>query len=317
MKKFLPTVLVVLVFLLTNSIYIVNEAEQIVVTQFGKPVGDPITEAGLKFKIPFIQKIIRFEKRILEWDGAANEIPTKDDKYIFIDSFARWKIADPLVFYKAAKNERNAQSRLDDVIDGIVRDEISNRNMEEIIRFTDRAMETYDDEDKKQSTAGEQETFIGARLDILKSILTNVQNKLVELDMGIEVLDVQIKRIDYNKQVQQKLFDRMISEQNMIAEKYRAQGQGKKQEILGLQIQEEKTILSEAYKKAQKIRGDADAYAIKTYSEAYEQRKNGKVDQDAVEFYEFLKSLDAYENIFDSSTRLILSTDSQFFKYLK
>ena len=317
MKKFLPTVLVVLVFLLTNSIYIVNEAEQIVVTQFGKPVGDPTTEAGLKFKIPFIQKIIRFEKRILEWDGAANEIPTKDDKYIFIDSFARWKIADPLVFYKAAKNERNAQSRLDDVIDGIVRDEISNRNMEEIIRFTDRAMETYDDEDKKQSTAGEQETFIGARLDILKSILTNVQKKLVELDMGIEVLDVQIKRIDYNKQVQQKLFDRMISEQNMIAEKYRAQGQGKKQEILGLQIQEEKTILSEAYKKAQKIRGDADAYAIKTYSEAYEQRKNGKVDQDAVEFYEFLKSLDAYENIFDSSTRLILSTDSQFFKYLK
>tara|TARA_B100000676_G_scaffold299527_1_gene343985 strand:- start:63 stop:1016 length:954 start_codon:yes stop_codon:yes gene_type:complete len=317
MKKFLPTVLVVLVFLLTNSIYIVNEAEQIVVTQFGKPVGDPTVEAGLKFKIPFIQKIIRFEKRILEWDGAANEIPTKDDKYIFIDSFARWKIADPLVFYKAAKNERNAQSRLDDVIDGIVRDEISNRNMEEIIRFTDRAMETYDDEDKKQSTAGEQETFIGARLDILKSILTNVQNKLVELDMGIEVLDVQIKRIDYNKQVQQKLFDRMISEQNMIAEKYRAQGQGKKQEILGLQIQEEKTILSEAYKKAQKIRGDADAYAIKTYSEAYEQRKNGKVDQDAVEFYEFLKSLDAYENIFDSSTRLILSTDSQFFKYLK
>jgi len=317
MKKFLPTVLVVLVFLLTNSIYIVNEAEQIVVTQFGKPVGDPTVEAGLKFKIPFIQKIIRFEKRILEWDGAANEIPTKDDKYIFIDSFARWKIADPLVFYKAAKNERNAQSRLDDVIDGIVRDEISNRNMEEIIRFTDRAMETYDDEDKKQSTAGEQETFIGARLDILKSILTNVQKKLVELDMGIEVLDVQIKRIDYNKQVQQKLFDRMISEQNMIAEKYRAQGQGKKQEILGLQIQEEKTILSEAYKKAQKIRGDADAYAIKTYSEAYEQRKNGKVDQDAVEFYEFLKSLDAYENIFDSSTRLILSTDSQFFKYLK
>ena len=317
MKKFLPTVLVVLVFLLTNSIYIVNEAEQIVVTQFGKPVGDPIVEAGLKFKIPFIQKIIRFEKRILEWDGAANEIPTKDDKYIFIDSFARWKIADPLVFYKAAKNERNAQSRLDDVIDGIVRDEISNRNMEEIIRFTDRAMETYDDEDKKQSTAGEQETFIGARLDILKSILTNVQNKLAELDMGIEVLDVQIKRIDYNKQVQQKLFDRMISEQNMIAEKYRAQGQGKKQEILGLQIQEEKTILSEAYKKAQKIRGEADAYAIKTYSEAYEQRKNGKVDQDAVEFYEFLKSLDAYEDIFDSSTRLILSTDSQFFKYLK
>ena len=318
MKKLLPTILVVALFLLANSIFIVNEAEQVVVTQFGKPVGNSITQAGLKFKIPFIQKVIRFEKRILEWDGAANEIPTNDDKYIFIDSFARWKISDPLTFYKAAKNERNAQSRLDDVIDGIVRDEISNRNMEEIIRYTGRAMETYDDEQKKQSAAVEEENTVGARLDILNSILINVQNKLAELDMGIEVLDVQLKRIDYNSQVQSKLFNRMISEQSMIAEKYRAQGQGKKQEILGLQIQEEKTILSIAYKQAQKIRGDADAYAIKTYSNAYEQSdENGKIDSDAVEFYEFLKSLDAYENIFDSSTRLILSTDNEFFKYLK
>jgi membrane protease subunit HflC len=309
MKKLFPTILALLVFFLINSVFIINEAEQAVVTQFGKPVGDSITDAGLQFKIPFIQKVIRFEKRILEWDGAANEIPTEDDKYIFIDTFARWKISDPLVFYKAAKNERNAQSRLDDVIDGIVRDEISIRSMEEIIRSTSRQMETYDD----TPTAGGN----GARGEIVKNILMKVSSKLKELDMGIEVLDVQLKRIDYNTQVQSKLFNRMISEQNMIAEEYRGQGQGRKQNRLGEQIRDEKKILSEAYMKAQVIKGAADAYAIKRYSEAYEQRdENNKINKDAVELYEFLKSLDAYEAVFDSSSRLILSTESKFFKYL-
>jgi len=310
MKKLFPIILALLVFFLINSVFIVNEAEQVVVTQFGKPVGDSIIDSGLKFKIPFIQKVIRFEKRILEWDGAANEIPTEDDKYIFIDTFARWKISDPLVFYKAAKNERNAQSRLDDVIDGIVRDEISIRKMEEIIRSTSRPMETYED---KPTIGG-----VGARGQIIKSILKKVSTKLADLKMGIEVLDVQLKRIDYNTQVQSKLFNRMISEQNMIAEEYRGQGQGRKQNRLGEQIRDEKRILSEAYMKSQKIRGDADAYAIKRYSEAYEQRdENNKINKHAVELYEFLKSLDAYEIVFDSSSRLILSTESEFFKYLK
>ena len=310
MKKFFPSFLAVIVVILFNSIFITNEAQQAIVTQFGKPVGEPIVEAGLKFKIPFIQKVIIFDKRILEWDGAANEIPTKDDKYIFIDTFARWRISDPLTFFKAAKNERNAQSRLDDVIDGIVRDEISNRNMEEIIRSSGRSMETYEDEPTTVNT--------GARSEIIQNILDNVTLKLADLKMGIEVLDVQLKRIDYNKQVQSKLFNRMISEQNMIAEEYRGQGQGRKQTRLGEQIRDEKKILSEAYMKSQKIRGDADAYAIKRYSEAYEQRDSkGKINKDAVEFYEFLKTLDAYENVFDSSSRIILSTDSEFFKYLK
>ena len=310
MKKFFPSFFAVIVVIFFNSIFITNEAQQAIVTQFGKPVGEPIVEAGLKFKIPFIQKVIIFDKRILEWDGAANEIPTKDDKYIFIDTFARWRISDPLTFFKAAKNERNAQSRLDDVIDGIVRDEISNRNMEEIIRSTSRSMETYEDEPTLINS--------GARSEIIQNILSNVTLKLADLKMGIEVLDVQLKRIDYNKQVQSKLFNRMISEQNMIAEEYRGQGQGRKQTRLGEQIRDEKQILSEAYMKSQKIRGDADAYAIKRYSEAYEQRDSkGKINKDAVEFYEFLKTLDAYENVFDSSSRIILSTDSDFFKYLK
>ena len=310
MKKLFPSFLAVFFVIILNSVFIINEAQQAIVTQFGKPVGDPIVDAGLKFKIPFIQKVIMFDKRILEWDGAANEIPTKDDKYIFIDTFARWRISDPLTFFKAAKNERNAQSRLDDVIDGIVRDEISNRNMEEIIRSSSRSMETYEDEPTLVNS--------GARSEIIQNILNNVTLKLADLKMGIEVLDVQLKRIDYNKQVQSKLFNRMISEQNMIAEEYRGQGQGRKQTRLGEQIRDEKKIISEAYMKSQKIRGDADAYAIKRYSEAYEQRDSkGKINKDAVEFYEFLKTLDAYENVFDSSSRIILSTDSDFFKYLK
>lgn len=305
-KSFLYTILFALI-LFMNSLYIINESEQAIVTQFGRPVKS-VTAAGIKFKTPFIQKVLRFDKRILEWDGAANEIPTKDDKYIFIDAYARWKISDPLKFYKSARNERNAQTRIDDVIDGIVRDEISNRQMEEIIRSTDRKMETYDEEDKKQSTTDSKEVVPGARLNILNTILDNVSSKLGELDMGIEVLDVQIKRMNYNPQVQSKLFNRMISEQNMIAEKYRAQGQGKKQEILGLQIQEEKTILSDAYKESQKIKGRADAKATKIYAESY--------DRDRA-FYEFIKSLDAYKATLDSTTKLILSTDSKFFKYLE
>ena len=307
-KSFLPTFLVVIVVILLNSIFILREDEQAVVTQFGKPVGDSITSAGLKFKIPLIQKVIKFDKKILEWDGAANEIPTNDDKYVFIDAFARWKISDPLKFYKAARNERIAQSRLDDVIDGIVRDKISNREMVEIIRSTDRKMETYDEGDKQQSTANQEATLGGARLDIINNILEKVSSKLKELDMGISVIDVQLKRIDYNAQVQSKLFNRMISEQNMIAEKYRAQGEGKKQEILGIQHQKEKEILSEAYKTSQKIKGEADANAIKIYADSYNQNPD---------FYEFIRSLDAYEKVLDPSTKLILSTDNEFLKYLK
>ena len=307
-KTFFPSFLAVGLIILLNSVFILREGEQAIVTQFGKPVGDSIVDAGLKFKIPLIQKVIKFDKRILEWDGAANEIPTKDDKYVFIDAFARWQISDPLKFYKAARNERTAQSRLDDVIDGIVRDEISNREMVEIIRSTNRIMETYDEGDKQQSVANRETTLEGARLNILGDIVANVEVRLEELDMGISVLDVQLKRIDYNSQVQSKLFNRMISEQNMIAEKYRAQGEGKKQEILGIQIQKEKEILSEAYKKSQKIRGEADAKAIKIYADSYNQ--NPKL-------YEFIRSLDAYEKVLDSSTKLILSTDSEFLKYLK
>ena len=302
MKNIFPTVSLLIVILILNSVYVIKEGEQAIVTQFGKPVSGSITDAGLKFKIPLIQKVIKFDKRILEWDSDAREIPTKDSKYVYIDAFARWKIIDPLQFYKSAKNEMIAQSRLDDVLDGIVRDEISNRMMAEIIRSTDRIMATYDD------SSEDLQNDKGARIDIVQEILNKTSVKLAELNMGIEVLDVQLKRIDYNKQVQLKLFNRMISEQNMIAEKYRAQGQGKKQEILGTQIHKEKEIISNAYLESQKIRGEADAEAIKIYAKAYNQDP---------EFYDFIKSLDAYELTLNKDTRLILSTDSEFLKFLE
>jgi membrane protease subunit HflC len=288
---------------------VVNEKEQAVIIQFGKPIGNTIMEAGLKFKMPLIQSVIKFDKRILEWDGAANEIPTKDNKYIFIDAFARWKIIDALQFYKSAKNEMLAQSRLDDIIDGAVRDEITNRTMNEIIRSTQRQMQTSEEEEGDDITSGGTNDNLtkGARLDIINSIKVNVTSRLTELQMGIEVVDIQLKRINYNKQVQSKLFNRMISEQNMIAEKYRGQGQGKKQEILGMQIQKSKEVRSQAYLEAQIIMGDADAEAVSIYAEAYNK---------SPEFYNFKKSMETYTKTLDSTTKVIMSTDGKYFKYL-
>ena len=306
-KTYINIIFVLLVLLISNSFIIIKESEQAIVTQFGKPVGNAITDSGLHFKIPLIQTVTKFDKRILQWDGSANEIPTKDNKYIFIDTFARWKISDALQFFKSAKNEMLAQSRLDDIIDGAVRDEISNRYMSEIIRSSNRDMETYESEIENKNT---EEDFLktGAREKIIESILSNVSDKLIDLNLGIEVVDVHIKRVAYNLQVQEKLFNRMISEQNMIAEKYRAQGQGKKQEILGKQIQKEKEIISNAYLKSQEIRGQADAKATKIYASAYNKDKD---------FYEFFKTLDSYKSTLDPSTLFILSTDNKYLKYIE
>ena len=294
-----------------NSFFIINEKEQAVKTEFGRPVGGPIVDAGLHFKLPLIQTIIKFEKRVLEWDGVANEIPTKDNKYILIDTFARWKISNALEFYKSAKNEMLAQSRLDDIIDGAVRDEISNRTMGEIVRSTDRKMEIYISESEGETSGAydnEELNSPGARIDIISSILSKVDEKLLELNMGIEIVDVQIKRVSYNKQVQTKLFNRMVSEQNMIAEKYRAQGQGKKQEILGKQIQREKEITSGAYLASQKIKGKADAEATEIYANTYSK---------SPEFYNYLKTLETYKKTLDPSTFFILSTDNKYLKFLE
>ena len=303
-------ILVGVVILGFGSIYTINEAEQAVVTQFGKPVGGAITDAGIHFKTPIVQTVIKFDKRILEWDGSANEIPTLDNKYIFIDAFARWRISDALQFYKSAKNEMLAQSILDDILDGAVRDEIANRTMVEIVRSSNRVMVIQDVESSSVNVSNkvlEDYSAKGARLEIVESILESVSKRLLDLKMGIEILDVQLKRINYTSQVQEQVFKRMISGQNQIAEKYRAQGQGKKQEILGMQVQRKKEIISSAYLESQKIKGEADANATRIYADAY-----GK----SSEFYNFIKTLDTYSNTLDSSTQFILSTDNHYLKYL-
>mgnify|MGYP000380286537 FL=1 len=311
MKQTIFLIIVVGVVVLGfGSIYTINETEQAVVTQFGKPVGGAITDAGVHFKTPIIQTVIKFDKRILEWDGSANEIPTLDNKYIFIDAFARWRISDALQFYKSAKNEMLAQSRLDDILDGAVRDEIANRTMVEIVRSSNRAMIIQDVESSSVNVNNKDikdQSSKGARLEIVESILESVSKRLLDLNMGIEILDVQLKRINYTRQVQEQVFNRMISGQNQIAEKYRAQGQGKKQEILGMQVQRKKEIISGAYLESQKIKGEADANATRIYADAY-----GK----SPEFYNFIKTLETYSNTLDSSTQFILSTDNHYLKYL-
>ena len=302
--------LLVILIIGYSSIYIINEKQQAIVTQFGKPIGGAISEAGIHFKTPLIQTVIKFEKRILEWDGSAKEIPTLDNKYIKIDAFARWRISDALQFYKSAKNEILAQSLLDDILDGAVRDEIANRTMVEIVRSSNRVMAIQDVESSTVNINDEivQDYSVnGARLEIIESILNSVSNKLLELEIGIEIIDVNLKRINYTQTVQEQVFKRMISGQEQIAEKYRAQGQGKKQEILGMQVRRKKEIISGAYLESQKIKGDADAEATRIYANAY-----GK----SPEFYNFIKTLDTYKNTLDSTTQFILSTDNPYLRYL-
>jgi len=307
--------LVIVIILLGTSLYILDETQQAIITQFGKPVGQPITTAGIHFKVPFIQKVIVFDKRVLEWDGNPQEIPTLDNKFIYIDTFARWRISDALAFYKSNRSEMVGYSRLDDLLDGAVRDEIANHTLPEIIRSSARPMsivvvESSDLGLEGDSTMVEDLNIFGARKKIIENIASNVGKKLAELNLGIEVIDLQIKKVDYNKEVQKKVFDRMISEQKRIAEKYRAIGQGEKQRILGKQSQKMKEILSGAYLEAQTIRGKADGQAVKIYADAYNRTTESR------DFYKFLRTLEAYQATIDSSTTLILSTDNEFLQYL-
>jgi membrane protease subunit HflC len=307
--------LVIVVILLGTSLYILNETQQAIITQFGKPVGQPVTTAGIHLKVPFIQKVIVFDKRVLEWDGNPQEIPTLDNKFIYIDTFARWRISDALAFYKSNRSEMVGYSRLDDLLDGAVRDEIANHTLPEIVRSSARpmsivAVESADLVPEEDSTEVEDLDIPGARKKIIENIATNVGKKLADLNLGIEVIDLQVKKVDYNTEVQKKVFDRMISEQKRIAEKYRAIGQGEKQRILGKQSQKMKEILSGAYLEAQAIRGKADGQAVKIYADAYNRTTDSR------DFYKFLRTLEAYQATIDSSTTLILSTDNEFLQYL-
>lgn len=306
MKKPILVLLIGAVLILgVNSIYVVNEAEQAIVTELGKPVGD-IRLPGAHFKIPFIQNVNRFERRIMKWDGDPNQIPTKDKRFIWIDTTARWRITDPLLFFKTVATERGAQSRLDDIIDSAVRDAVSERLLVELVRGSDyRAQADETERFEVEGVEVKKEELIG-REEILAGLLEKAQASTPEY--GIELLDVQIKRINYVEQVRKRVYERMINERKKVAAEYRSEGEGEKAEILGKMERELKEIRSEAYRKALEIRGAADAEAAAIYAEAYNQDK---------EFYAFLRTLESYRKSIQANGRLVISTDSDYYKYLK
>ena len=287
------------------SVYTVSETEQIIVTQFGKPVGGPITDAGLHVKFPFIQTLHRFDKRWLEFDGDANQIPTKDKKYIWVEVYARWRIADPLRFYQAVGDERGGQSRLDDVVDGQTRNAVASFDLIEIVRSTNRPFQVTEELEGIGSAEAMTKIEVGR-----EKIAQVVLKKSAEItpQFGIELEDVRFKRINYIDTVQQKVFERMISERRRIAERSRSEGQGRAAEIRG---QKERDILgatSVGYKSAQELKGAADAKATAIYARAYTKDP---------ELYQFLKSMETLKEGLDPDTWLILSTDTELLKYLK
>ncbi len=307
MKGIKPTivlaVVLVLIVVATVFLFTVSETDQVIVTQFGSPKR-VIKEAGLHFKLPFIEKVNTLEKRVLEWDGNPTQVPTLDKKYIWIDSFARWRITDPLVFFKTVKMESSAHSRLDDIINGAVRNKISSHPLIEAVRTSDRPMSIMTGIDGEAT--GEVRKVEAGRDAIVAEVLAEAKQAATEF--GIEIIDMRFKRINYVEQVRESVYERMITERQRIASKYRSEGEGQKLEIEGRKEKEEKQISSEAYKTAQEIMGKADAEAIRTYAEAYSKDP---------EFYSFLETLNSYEENLATGSTLILSTDGDYLKYLK
>jgi membrane protease subunit HflC len=296
------------IILLFSAAYIVNETEQVIITQFGKPVGDPIVEPGIHFKLPLIQNANFFDKRFLEWDGAVNQIPTKDKRFIWVDTYARWRITDPLLFFQRLRDERGAQSRLDDILDGETRNAVANHDLVEIIRSTNRELQVSEALEEVRESEMDFKIEYG-REKITRLIIENSSPRLAEL--GIELLDLRLKRINYVEEVQQKIFERMIAERQRIAEKFRSEGQGEASKILGNKERDLNQIQSEAYKTAEEIKGKADAEATNIYARAYNQSNSSR------DFYRFLKTMETYENTLTEKDWLVLSTKGDFFKFLQ
>lgn len=297
-------------FFFFTAAYTVSETEQIIITQFGKPVREPITEAGLHFKTPFIQEVTRIENRILEWDGRPNEMPTKDKTYIVVDTFGRWRIQDAKQFFLRLRDERSAQSRLDDILGSETRNAIAKHELIEVIRTT------KDREPARDSTLLDAPGNIGmlypitmGRAKIEEEIFEKAASKLT--DFGIELLDIRFKRINYNESVRRRIFERMISERQQIAERFRSEGAGEAAKILGKKERDILKIESEAYKRVQEVRGAADAKATEIYASAYNQ------SADSVSFYAFIKTMETYQEMLDGDSTLILTTDSDIFSPLK
>lgn len=305
-SKALIIPLVIVLFVLYQGIYTVDETQQVVITQFGKPVGDPITEPGLNFKIPFVQTVNYFPKNLLQWDGDPSQIPTLDKTYIYVDTFARWKIVDPLKFFQTVNNVVGGLARLDDIIDAAVRNFIAQNPLIETVRWTNRELDvTEEGMDDTSHTRVTAEITTG-RQNIVKGILNQANPKLKEF--GILLIDVQIKRLNYVEEVRRSVYGRMIAERKQIAERFRSEGEGESRKIEGDRERDLKEITSVAYRKSQEIKGKADAEATLIYARAYNE------DPD---FYSFLQTLDIYKKTMDKDTTLVLSTDSDFLRYFK
>ena len=308
MKVVLGVLGLIVFIVVISSAYTVQETEQVVITQFGKPVGDAIKEPGLHFKLPIIQVAHFFEKRFLEWDGDPNQVPTRDKRFIWVDTYARWRIADPLLFFQRVRDERTAQSRLDDVLDGETRNAIAKHDLVEIIRSTNRTPQASQDLTEGEEAEAFAKIEIGRDM-ITRSILETAALRTEEL--GIELLDLRFKRIKYVEEVQKKIFDRMISERQRIAEKFRSEGQGEASKIMGDRARDLKQIQSEAYKTAQEIMGKADGEAVAIYARAYNKSPESR------DFYRFVKTMETYETTLLDKDWLILSTKGDFLKYLQ
>jgi membrane protease subunit HflC len=299
-------------YVLAASVYTVSEVEQVIITQFGKPIGTPVTTAGLKMKWPFIQDVNPIDKRVLEWDGSPSDMPTKDKLYISVDLFARWRITEPLQYFLRLRDERSAQSRLDDILGSETRNAVAKHELIEIIRTTKDRVPLRD------AIIGDaaQELDVGSLVPIQKGrtlveqeIFSGAAEKV--LVFGIELLDIRFKRINYNESVRPKIYDRMISERRQIAERFLSEGNGEAARIRGNRVRDLNKIQSEAYREVEGIRGLADAKATEIYASAYNQ------SQEAVEFYEFTRTMQSYEAIMAENTTLVVSTDSDLFKFLK
>lgn len=306
-SKILYIVLVIVgLVLVGQSVFILDETQQAIVTQFGKPVGEPRTSPGVNFVIPFIQKVQFFDKRYLEWDGDKNQVPTKDKKFIFVDTYARWQITDPLQFFIRLRDERSAQSRLDDILDGETRNAIASNDLLDIVRSTNRDPEVT--EDFMEELEVLEDIEVGR--EAIEEIVLQKANERTS-DLGVRILDFRFKRMNYVDEVRDRVYDRMISERNRIADQFRSEGQGEARKIQGDKERDLAQIQSEATREAQEIRGRADAEATEIYAAAYNRNRQ------SIELYKFLRSLEALEKSLNEHTNLVISSDSELFQYLK
>lgn len=309
---FIIVFIIVTGLLVRDALYTVSEVEQVIITQFGKPIGEPVIDAGLNIKIPLVQEVNAIDKRVLEWDGAPSDMPTKDKLYISVDLFARWRIVDPLQFFLRLRDERSAQSRLDDILGSETRNAVAKHELIEIIRTTKNRMPTQEG----FLSDAESDLKIGALVPIQKG------RKLVEQEIfsaaaekvrvfGIELLDIRFKRINYNQSVRPKIYERMVSERRQIAERFLSEGNGEAARIRGDRERDLNKIQSEAYQQVEEIRGLADAKAAEIYALAYNQ------NQQSIQLYEFTRTMQSYPSIISGNTTLVLSTQSDLLKFLK